>query len=262
MRVDPVVPVALAWSGGKDSSLALGALRADPTVEVVALLTTITRDFDRISMHGVRRSVLAAQVAALGLPLVEAPIPAAASNGIYEEALATALAELRHRYPGIRHLAFGDLFLEDVRAYRERILPPLGWTPLFPLWGRETAGLARDFVAAGFRAILTCVDTEQLGAEFASREFDAALLADLPSTVDPCGERGEFHTCVFDGPIFSHPLPLRVGERVRRDGRFEYCDVTLIEPQTQKQIHHRGTEDTEGSPTDRAHEIASPTITT
>jgi uncharacterized protein (TIGR00290 family) len=228
MRVDPVVPVALAWSGGKDSSLALGALRADPTVEVVALLTTITRDFDRISMHGVRRSVLAAQVAALDLPLVEAPIPAAASNAIYEEALATALAELRRRYPELRHLAFGDLFLEEVRAYRERILPPFGWTPLFPLWGRETAGLARDFVASGFRAILTCVDTEQLGAEFAGREFDAMLLAELPATVDPCGERGEFHTCVFDGPIFSHPLPLRVGERVRRDGRFEYCDVALV----------------------------------
>lgn len=235
MRVEPAVPVALAWSGGKDSSLALAALRADPTVEVVALLTTITRDFDRISMHGVRRSVLAAQVAALGLPLVEAPIPAAASNVIYEKALATALAELRHQYPGIRHLAFGDLFLEDVRAYRERILPPLGWTPLFPLWGLETAGLARDFVASGFGAILTCVDTEQLGAEFAGREFDATLLADLPSTVDPCGERGEFHTCVFDGPIFGHPLPLRVGERVRRDGRFEYCDVILVESEMETQ---------------------------
>jgi uncharacterized protein (TIGR00290 family) len=235
MRVDPVVPVALAWSGGKDSSLALGALRADPTVEVVALLTTITRDFDRISMHGVRRSVLEAQVAALDLPLVEAPIPAAASNVIYEKALATALAELRQQYPGVHHLAFGDLFLEDVRVYRERILPPLGWTPLFPLWGRETARLARDFVAFGFRAILTCVDTEQLGAEFAGREFDATLLAELPATVDPCGERGEFHTCVFGGPIFSHPLPLRVGERVRRDGRFEYCDVMLVESEMQTQ---------------------------
>lgn len=231
MRVDPAVPVTLAWSGGKDSSLALAALRADPAVEVVALLTTVTRDFDRISMHGVRRSVLAAQVAALDLPLVEAPIPAAASNVIYEEALATALAELRLQYPGIHHLAFGDLFLEDVRAYRERILPPQGWTPLFPLWGRDTGLLARDFVASGFRAILTCVDTEQLGAEFAGREFDTTLLAELPATVDPCGERGEFHTCVFDGPIFSHPLPLRVGERVRRDGRFEYCDVALVNPE-------------------------------
>ena len=223
-----MIPVALAWSGGKDSSLALAALRRDPTVEVVALLTTITRDFDRISMHGVRRSVLEAQVAALGLPLVEAGIPAAASNAIYEQALATALTELRRHYPDLRHLAFGDLFLEEVRAYRERVLPPLGWTPLFPLWGRDTGALARDFILSGFRAVLTCVDTEQLGAEFAGREFDATLLAELPATVDPCGERGEFHTCVFDGPIFSHPLPLRVGTRVRRDGRFEYCDVTLV----------------------------------
>jgi uncharacterized protein (TIGR00290 family) len=221
------LPVALAWSGGKDSSLALAALHADPSVEVVALLTTITRDFDRISMHGVRRTVLDAQVAALGLPLVEAAIPAAASNAIYEEALEAALGELRRRHPSVHHLVFGDLFLEDVRAYRERVLPPLGWTPLFPLWGEDTGTLARHFVAAGYRAILTCVDTEQLGAEFAGREFDATLLADLPAGVDPCGERGEFHTCVYAGPIFRQPLPLRTGGRVRRDGRFEYCDVRL-----------------------------------
>ena len=220
-------PIALSWSGGKDSSLALAALRADPTVEVVALSTTITRDFDRISMHGVRRAVLEAQVAALGLPLIEATIPAAASNVVYEDALAAGLAILRQQHPEVRHLAFGDLFLTDVRAYRERLLPPLGWTPVFPLWGRNTAALARDFVADGYRAILTCVDTTQLEAEFAGRDFDAALLAELPATVDPCGERGEFHTCVYAGPIFHHPLALQVGERVRRDGRFEYCDVTL-----------------------------------
>jgi len=219
--------IALSWIGGQDSSLALAALRADPTVEVVALSTTITRDFDRISMHGVRRAVLEAQVAALGLPLIEATIPAAASNVVYEDALAAALAILRQQHPEVRHLAFGDLFLTDVRAYRERLLPPLGWTPVFPLWGRNTAALARDFVADGYRAILTCVDTTQLEAEFAGRDFDAALLAELPATVDPCGERGEFHTCVYAGPIFHHPLALQVGERVRRDGRFEYCDVTL-----------------------------------
>lgn len=220
-------PIALAWSGGKDSSLALAALRADPTVEVVALVTTMTQDFDRISMHGVRRAVLEAQVAALGLPLIEATIPAAASNTIYEEALAAALALLRRQRPDVRHLAFGDLFLEDVRAYRERLLPPLGWAPVFPLWGLDTAALARDFVAAGYRAVLICVDTTQLGAEFAGRDFDAALLAELPATVDPCGERGEFHTCVYAGPIFRQPLALEVGARVRRDGRFEYCDITL-----------------------------------
>lgn len=222
-----VRPVALAWSGGKDSSLALAALRADPTVEVVALVTTITGDFDRISMHGVRRSVLEAQVAALRLPLVEATIPAAASNLAYEEAFAGALAVLQQLRPNLRHLAFGDLFLADVRAYRERLLPPLGWTPVFPLWGRDTATLAREFTTAGYHALITCVDTTQLGPEFAGREFDAALLADLPATVDPCGERGEFHTCVYAGPIFRHPIALQAGARVRRDGRFEYCDVIL-----------------------------------
>ena len=196
-------------------------------MEVVALVTTITRDYDRISMHGVRRTVLEAQVAALGLPLVEALIPGAASNPIYEEALATALGLLRRQHPDLRHLAFGDLFLEEVRAYRERLLPPLGWTPMFPLWGRDTAALARDFVEAGYRAVLTCVDTTQLTAEFAGREFDAALLRELPATVDPCGERGEFHTCVYAGPIFRQPIALQVGDRVRRDDRFEYCDLTL-----------------------------------
>jgi uncharacterized protein (TIGR00290 family) len=205
-----VRPVVLAWSGGKDSSLALAALRSDPTVDVVAVLTTITRDHDRISMHGIRRAVLEAQ------------------NAAYEEAFAAALAAFGHDRPDVRHIAFGDLFLADVRAYRERVLPPLGWTPVFPLWGMDTSALAQEFVRAGYRAILTCVDTTQLGAEFAGREFDASLLAELPASVDPCGERGEFHTCVYAGPIFRHPLPLQAGERIRRDGRFEYCDVTLV----------------------------------
>jgi uncharacterized protein (TIGR00290 family) len=219
--------VALAWSGGKDSALTLAALRAEPTVEVVALVTTITRDFDRISMHGVRRSVLEAQVRAIGLPLIESIIPAAASNAAYEEAFATALADLHRQWPDVQRLAFGDLFLSEVRAYRERLLARLGWTPVFPLWGQDTTRLARDFVATGYRAVLTCVDTTQLGAEFAGREFDSALLGQLPSGVDPCGERGEFHTCVYEGPIFRQRLVLRTGERLRRDGRFEYCDVML-----------------------------------
>jgi len=198
-------------------------------VEVVALVTTITRDFDRISMHGIRRSVLDAQVEALGLPLIEATIPGAASNAVYEESLKAALEDLHRQHSEVRHLAFGDLFLDEVRAYRETVLPPLGWAPLFPLWGRDTAALAREFVDAGYRAILTCVDTTQLGAEFAGRDFDAALLADLPPSVDPCGERGEFHTCVYAGPIFRRPLAIQAGARVRRDDRFEYCDVTLQE---------------------------------
>ena len=221
-------PVALAWSGGKDSSLALAALRADPTVDVISLLTTVTGDYDRISMHGVRRTILEAQVSALGLPLIEATIPAAATNDLYEDAFATALEILRRQRPDVSHLAFGDLFLTDVRAYRERLLERLGWTPLFPLWGKDTALLARQFVGEGYRAILSCVDTTQLGPEFAGREFDATLLDELPETVDPCGERGEFHTCVYDGPIFRGPLSLQAGERVRRDGRFEYCDLILL----------------------------------
>lgn len=219
--------MALAWSGGKDSSLALAALQADPTLEVVALVTTVTRDFDRISMHGVRRSILEAQVAQVGLPLIEAPIPPACNNELYEQAFAIALAQLRREHPDARHLAFGDLFLSDVRAYRERLLAPLDWTPLFPLWGRDTAGLAREFINQGFRAILTCVDTTQLDADFAGREFDRALLDDLPASVDPCGEKGEFHTCVYAGPLFRRPLTLARGERILRDQRFEYCDLTL-----------------------------------
>jgi uncharacterized protein (TIGR00290 family) len=222
-------PVALAWSGGKDSAMALAALRRDPGIDVVALVTTMTREYDRISIHGVRRSVLEAQVAALGIALVEVPIPAAASNAIYEQSFATALAGLRRRHPSLRHIAFGDLFLGDVRAYRERLLTGLDWEPVFPLWGRDTSQLAAEFVERGFRAILTCVDTTQLGAEFAGREFDAAMLAALPAGVDPCGENGEFHTCVHAGPIFSQPLALRAGERVLRDNRFAYCDVMLDE---------------------------------
>jgi uncharacterized protein (TIGR00290 family) len=220
-------PIALAWSGGKDSSLTLAALQADPAVDVVALVTTITRDYDRISMHGIRRAVLEAQVAALGLPLFEASLPAAASNLAYEQAFGSALTALRRKYADLRHIAFGDLFLTDVRAYREQFLPQLGWVPVFPLWGRNTTALALEFVHAGYRAILTCVDTDQLDAHFAGREFDAALLAELPGSADPCGERGEFHTCVYAGPIFSHPLPVEAGERIRRDERFEYCDVSL-----------------------------------
>jgi len=227
VSLSPPTDVLLAWSGGKDSALALAALRADPAWRVVGLLTTITRDYDRISIHGVRRAVLEAQVAAVGLPLIEATISAAASNAAYETAFAEALATARARWPGLRHIAFGDLFLADVRAFRETLLARLGWTGVFPLWGLDTTALALRFVAEGYRAILTCVDTTQLGAELAGRQLDAALLAGLPGGVDPCGERGEFHTCVYAGPVFDRPLPLVPGERVLRDDRFEYCDVLL-----------------------------------
>lgn len=222
-----MIDVVLAWSGGKDSTLALAALRADLRFRVVALLTTITRGYDRISIHGVRRAVLEAQVSALGLPLIEASIPSGSSNADYEAAFALALRAAQERWPGVRHVGFGDLFLSDVRAYRETLLDSLGWVGLFPLWGEDTAALARHFVQTGHRAILTCVDTTQLDGQFAGREFDAALLAELPETVDPCGERGEFHTCVYAGPPFADPLALIAGKRVRRGGRFEYCDVLL-----------------------------------
>jgi uncharacterized protein (TIGR00290 family) len=222
--------MALAWSGGKDSTLALEALQAQPDVEVVALVTTITGEFDRISIHGVRRTVLEAQVRSIGLPLLESVIPAAASYAVYEAALGATLAELRRQMPAVQHLAFGDLFLAEVRAYRERLLSRLGWTPVFPLWGRDTGRLARTFIDNGYRAVLTCVDTTQLSAEFAGRDFDSSFLTDIPVAVDPCGERGEFHTCVYAGPIFRQPLGLRTGERLRRDDRFEYCDVMLDSP--------------------------------
>ena len=222
-----MIDIVLAWSGGKDSTLALAVLRADPRYRLVALLTTVTREYDRISIHGVRRAVLEAQTAALGLPLIEASISSGASNTEYEAAFAMALRTAQERWPGLCHIAFGDLFLADVRAYREALLASLGWTGVFPLWGESTAALAEQFIRTGYRAILTCVDTTQLGPEFAGRQFDATFLADLPDTVDPCGERGEFHTCVYAGPLFARPLPLITGERLRRDARFEYCDVLL-----------------------------------
>jgi diphthamide synthase (EF-2-diphthine--ammonia ligase) len=222
-----MIDLILAWSGGKDSTLTFTALRADPRYRVVALLTTVTREYDRISIHGVRRAVLEAQVSALGIPLIEASIPAGSSNADYEAAFALALGTAQERWPGVRQVAFGDLFLADVRAYREAQLASLGWIGVFPLWGEDTAVLARRFVESGYRAILTCVDTTQLGPEFAGREFDAALLAELPETVDPSGERGEFLTCEYAGPPYARPLRLIAGERVRRDARFEYCDVLL-----------------------------------
>jgi uncharacterized protein (TIGR00290 family) len=216
-------PLILSWSGGKDSSLALDRLRARGEREIV-LLTSVTAGYDRVAIHGVRRELLRAQAAALGLPLHEFELQPACTNEAYETAFAAALHELRGRY-GARRIAFGDLFLEDVRRYREERVAPLGFAPEFPLWGEDTAALARAFVARGFQARLVCVDTTQLDASFAGRAFDARLPADLPPSVDPCGERGEFHTFVTAGPIFSRPIDVEVGEVVLRDGRFAYCDL-------------------------------------
>lgn len=220
-------PALLSWSGGKDAAWALHTLRQRGEVEVVGLLTTLTEGYDRISMQGIRRDVLHAQARAAGLPVIEAWIPQAADNATYVASFAGALHAGRERWPGITHIAFGDLFLADIRAWRASLCADLGWTPLFPLFGSDTAALARAMIDGGLRANLCCVDTQQLNASFAGRAFDAALLADLPSTVDPCGENGEFHTCVSAGPMFAAPIALEHGDTVLRDGRFAYADFTL-----------------------------------
>ena len=216
--------VLLAWSGGKDAAWTLHALRRRDDVEVVGLLTTVTREYDRVSMQGIRRSVLHAQARAAGLPLIEAEIAAGCDNAAYDAAMADALAEAAARWPGLRTVAFGDLFLEDIRAYRVERLARIGWDVLTPLFGSDTAVLAREMQAGGLRAALCCVDTTQLEAAFAGRDFDAALLRDLPPGVDPCGENGEFHTCVHAGPMFAAPLALVRGDTILRDARFAYTD--------------------------------------
>jgi uncharacterized protein (TIGR00290 family) len=214
---------ALSWSGGKDSALALWALRREQ-LEPEALITTITDAYDRVSMHGVRRELLARQAEALGLPLVEVVIPPACVIEIYEARMAEAFAAAP--LSGIEAVAFGDLFLEDVRAYREERLAAAGKRGLFPLWGRDTAGLAREFLDAGFEARLVCVDSHVLDPSFAGRRYDERLLAELPPSVDPCGENGEFHTFVHVGPIFATPIACKRGGVVERDG-FVFCDLLL-----------------------------------
>jgi uncharacterized protein (TIGR00290 family) len=225
---DVPTPILLSWSGGKDCLMALAALRVDPAWRVVALLTTITGGFERVSMHGIRRDVLHAQVAAIGLPLIECRIDWPSSNAAYEAAHANALRQAGERWPGLRHCAFGDLFLEDVRAYRERQLASAGWRGVFPLWGADTRELSRRFYAQGHRAVLTCVDTEQPHGSFSGREYDPSLLDELPATIDPCGERGEFHTLTYAGPLFAEPLRLERGESTLRDNRFQYTDFKLF----------------------------------
>jgi uncharacterized protein (TIGR00290 family) len=217
--------VLLSWSGGKDSALTLQALRADPNVEVAALLTSVTRDYERISVHGVRRALLERQAERLRLPLFTIELDPVTTNDAYEAAFISALDRVRGELPGVTSIAFGDLFLADVRAYRERLLAPTGFEPLFPIWGLDTSELARRFVRDGFVARLVCVDTTQLDGSFADRVFDESLLADLPAAVDPCGERGEFHTFVSDGPGYDGAVEYTVGETVLRDNRFAYCDL-------------------------------------
>jgi len=233
--VNAATPVLLAWSGGKDSTLALECLLGDTRWRVAGLVTTVTSGYDRIAIHGVRRSILHRQADALGLALIEAGIPPAASNEIYEAAFADALDRARATIGApVDAIAFGDLFLADVRAYRDALLARLGWRGVYPLWGEETRALAGRFIERGYRAILSCVDTNQLDAAFCGRAFDRSLLADLPAAVDPCGENGEFHTCVHAGPLFRVPIPLALGDRVLREGRFQYVDLVetdRVEPQ-------------------------------
>lgn len=215
--------VLLAWSSGKDSAWALHVLRQAGDVDVVALLTTFNQEFDRVAMHAVRRSLVEAQAEVAGLPLIDVPLPWPCSNDDYEAAMTAALATARSRY-AISHVAFGDLFLEDVRQYRESRLRDTGLTPLFPLWGLPTQALARSMVRGGLKARITCIDPRSLDPAFVGRNFDAAFLDDLPDGVDPCGERGEFHSFAHDGPMFSKPIPVQLGEIVTREG-FVFADL-------------------------------------
>jgi len=218
--------VLLTWSGGKDSAMALHELKASGAYEVLALLTTVTEQYDRVSMHGVRTSLLERQAESLGLPVEKVYIGADASNEEYEARMRDKLVYYQAR--GVASVAFGDLFLADVRQYREENLSRVGMKGLFPLWGRHTSEVARSFIGLGFKAVVTCVDSSQLDGAFVGREFDERFLAELPPTVDPCGENGEFHTFVYNGPLFRGAIPYKRGEIVLRDSRFYYCDLTPI----------------------------------
>jgi uncharacterized protein (TIGR00290 family) len=215
-------PIALAWSGGKDSAMALRAIRREGIYGVTTLLTTCTEGFRRVSVHGVRCSLLNRQVEAVGLPCRKVFIPQHCTNDSYEKLMGEALVNLKK--VGVTKVAFGDLFLEDIRAYRDRTLAALGMTALYPIWGVNTTELAREFIKAGFGATLVCVDSEKLSGQFAGRAFDKSLLADLPSGIDPCGENGEFHTFVHRGPLFREPILYRPGRVVQR-GQFHFVDL-------------------------------------
>ena len=220
--------VLLSWSSGKDSAWALHVLRNDPQVEVVGLLSTVNTAYGRVAMHSTRLELLRAQAQAVGLPLHIVPLPWPCSNEVYEAAMRKAIEDaLEH---GVTHIAFGDLFLEDVRAYRVKQLEGSGLEPLFPIWHEPTGPLARRMIDAGLQAFITCIDPKKLPRSFAGRRFDHALLDELPQGVDPCGENGEFHTCVLAGPMFREPLHAAVGETVERDG-FVFVDLLLDLPE-------------------------------
>lgn len=215
--------VVLSWSGGKDSAMAAYHLLASQKYEIAALLTTVTDEFDRISMHGVRRDLLEQQAASLNIPLHKVMIPKDCPNETYEARMREAFGRFKAR--GITKIAFGDLFLQDVKQYRDERLAQAGMTGLYPIWMRDTEELVRTFIALGFKAILACVDTQSLDASFAGKEIDLQLLRELPETADPCGEYGEYHSFVYAGPIFKNAIACRAGERVMRAERFMYCDI-------------------------------------
>jgi uncharacterized protein (TIGR00290 family) len=210
----------VSWSSGKDSAYALHEVRRD--FDIVGLVTTVTSAYERVSMHGVREVLLEQQAAAVGLPLHKIAIPAPCPNEIYEEKFLAVMASARER--GVTHVVFGDLFLADIRGYREQLLARAGMQCVFPLWERDTGVLAREMIESGLRATLTCVDLRKLDAAYAGRAFDAALLADLPAQIDPCGENGEFHSFVTDGPMLERPIAVRAGETVVREG-FAFADL-------------------------------------
>ena len=212
----------VSWSSGKDSAFALYEARRSGLADIVGVLTTTNEVFDRVAMHGVRNELLDRQVAALGLPVVKVPLPYPCPNEIYEQRMAVAVGRIKAE--GVRHMVFGDLFLEDIRAYREEKLTLADMVGLYPLWKRDTAALAREMIASGLVAHLVCVNPKKLDRRFAGRRFDAALLAELPPDCDPCGENGEFHTVVTDGPMFSAPIPVTIGAIVERDG-FVFADA-------------------------------------
>jgi len=218
--------ILLSWSSGKDSAWVLHLLRKDAGYEIVGLLTTFNQAADRVAMHAVRRNLVEAQAAAAGLPLWAVPLPWPCNNEQYESIMAATCAKAVAE--GIEGVAFGDLFLEDVRAYRERQLKGTGLTPIFPVWGLPTRALADEMIASGLRAKLTCVDTEKLDSSFVGREFDATLLSAFPPEIDPCGERGEFHSFVYAGPMLNSSIPISLGETIARD-RFRFADLMLSE---------------------------------
>jgi uncharacterized protein (TIGR00290 family) len=214
----------MAWSGGKDSMLALHEIMTENTIQVEALITTITDD-DLIAMHGIKKELILQQAHSIGYPIAEVQIPQNCSNDQYEIKMGNVLQN--YRESGIRSVVFGDLFLEDIRSYREQFLKRIGMNGIFPLWKKDTTELAKQFIDSGYRAILICVDTEKLPAEFAGCEFDYDLLKALPQHVDPCGENGEFHTFVYDGPIFKERLSILRGQKFTKQNRFYYCDLRL-----------------------------------